>query len=555
MRHPCFSESLLHAPLARRISPWHNDAVPPVDEFGNGDPFGSNATLARYEIFDILGEGAFGKVLRARHQITGRDIALKLLKPFLAQDRTMVARFFQEAQAATAIGHPGIVEILDAGMGDDGQPFLAMELLTGQTLRERLEVSGPLTVQETISVGQQLLAVLEATHARSIVHRNLKPDNLFLRDSDTGNELKVLDFGISKFVNRIDGPLTRTEATMGTPHYMAPEQFLHAATVDHRADLYATAAILYECLSGNRPFAEIREFRILMATVQTAQPKPLRELNADVPRDLAHAIDRGLERNPDDRWASAAAFEAAMIGGTQRPKSVSLSPTVALPARPLGTPGSEDTAPRQDARDMDLRSPTPRNGLAVALVALSVLVSLAVIAAVILAWPSAQDADPAALARRHQRPADLPTPNTVVPSPERGQGSTDAVRRDGGTLPTGLHAHEAGGGPNAAPDNRTDTTPPPKARLRMTIQGNPYWGAAVHRRATAWMGRFRQCTANHRGSFTVDVRTNISKRVSSARPSPATPASQCVARALVQLNLAGIEFPSTSARIRFLFRR
>lgn len=262
--------------------------------------------IDRYEVGELLGQGGFGAVYRARHAVVGTEVALKVLWPDHANDPKQVERFLREARAAAAIGHPNIVRVLDAGQTEDGTAFLAMERLDGETLEERVE-RGPLSIDEAVTVVGDVLDALGAAHDAGIVHRDLKPGNVFLTSA---GEVKLLDFGISKIGG--ESKLTNTGMVLGTPQFMAPEQ-LGGKAIDGRADLYAAATMLYELLVGEVPFPG-KGYDVIVKRVQGAKPPPLLERAPSTPPSLAAAIERGLAFDRDARFANAATFRAALEG-------------------------------------------------------------------------------------------------------------------------------------------------------------------------------------------------------------------------------------------------
>ncbi|MFK8000496.1 MAG: serine/threonine-protein kinase [Polyangiales bacterium] len=269
-------------------------------------------TLAeRYRIMGVLGEGGMGTVFRAEHLASGRRVALKQLRPEQSFDSTAVERFQREARAATATGHENVVKVLDVGFDELGAPFIVMELLAGITLAERLLDQGRVGVDETVEIACQILAGLDAVHAQKIVHRDLKPGNIFL----TPRGLKILDFGISKFhPGEVveEAAITRTGATMGTPHYMSPEQARGARNIDHRADLYALGVILHEALSGKRPYATSNYHALLREIISGERPRLDRVLG--VPQTVSDVVHRAMQSDPGDRFQSAQEMRDALQG-------------------------------------------------------------------------------------------------------------------------------------------------------------------------------------------------------------------------------------------------
>ncbi|MBN1774275.1 MAG: serine/threonine protein kinase [Deltaproteobacteria bacterium] len=211
----------------------------------------------KYRLSRLIGEGGMGEVYEAQHTIIGRRCAVKFLHPEMARQAEVVTRFVREAQAASAIGHRGIIDIYDVGTTPDGAPYLVMEFLEGASLGGRLETSGRLPVHTAVEIVAQVLSALRVAHQRGIVHRDLKPDNIYLVESPgSPMVVKLLDFGISKMTVVGDGQqrMTQTGAVLGTPVYMSPEQAAGRSDADHRLDIYAMGVILFELLTGRLPY-------------------------------------------------------------------------------------------------------------------------------------------------------------------------------------------------------------------------------------------------------------------------------------------------------------
>ena len=279
----------------------------------------TGSSVGNYRITEELSTGGMGAVYRARHDLLGKPAAVKLLRPELCEYPEMVERFFNEARAATAIRHPGIVEVFDFGYHDDGRAYLVMEFLDGESLAARLATTRTSEVGAAV-IARGIASALGAAHAKGIVHRDLKPDNIFLvpdPDMPSGERPKVLDFGIAKLTdaeNRNIGR-TRTGALMGTPQYMAPEQARAAAEIDGRADLYSLGCMLYEMLVGQPPFVAEGAGEIISLQLFAA-PEPPGMRVADLSDDLERIVMKLLEKEPSKRFQSAAevveALSAAM---------------------------------------------------------------------------------------------------------------------------------------------------------------------------------------------------------------------------------------------------
>ena len=266
----------------------------------------SGETMGSYQIVRKIGEGGMGVVHLGMHSILGRPAAIKVLRPGLSLSRDILGRFFNEARAAAAIRHPGIVDIYDFGFLPDGSGYIAMEFLEGETLGSRLRRMRRLPVGASIEIGRQIAAALHAAHGKDITHRDLKPDNVFLvQDPEIGERVKLLDFGIAKLAaNDTGGAQTRTGMVMGTPMYMSPEQCRGARTLDCRSDLYSLGCILYELLAG-RPVFHGDSANDIVAHHMYFQPEPVRSHEPSVPESLDQLIQLLLSKDPAMRPATA----------------------------------------------------------------------------------------------------------------------------------------------------------------------------------------------------------------------------------------------------------
>ncbi len=266
-------------------------------------PLEAGRRLGPYEIVAPLGAGGMGEVYRARDPRLGREVAVKVLPHDAAADPDRLRRFEEEARAIARLSHPNVLAIFDIGVGE--VPYLVTELLDGETLRTLIE-RGPLTARRAIDYALQLVAGLGAAHGRGIVHRDLKPDNIFIT---TDGPLKILDFGLAKQVTRVlddEGTLTRPQTSrgtvLGTLGYMAPEQ-LRGHLVDHRADIFACGAILFEMLTAERAFRGASPADTISAIM--SQPGSALVFSPDTPPALAVVVRRCLEKDPERRFQTA----------------------------------------------------------------------------------------------------------------------------------------------------------------------------------------------------------------------------------------------------------
>lgn len=275
-------------------------------------------TLAgTYEITRLLGEGGMGAVWEARHtRLQGKKVAIKVLHAVVAGDAEAVKRFEREAQIASRLGHPNIVQVHDFNTLPSGAPYLILEYLEGESLAERLQ-RGPIPLPHAMAIARQIASALQAAHNEGIVHRDLKPHNVFLSPTESGGYaaelVKVLDFGISK-IHGSDTVKTQTHAILGTPQYMSPEQARGAHDqVDARTDLFALGAIVYEMLTGRAAFAggSIPE---VMFKVVYEEPPRLGDMMPSLPPPVVQAVEHALLKDMDQRVASASAFIEALTG-------------------------------------------------------------------------------------------------------------------------------------------------------------------------------------------------------------------------------------------------
>ena len=273
--------------------------------------------FGNYRVVRLIGEGAFGEVYLAENPRIERRVAIKILRPMLAQDAELVRRFFNEARAASAIRHPSIVEVFDAGETPEGFPYILMEFLEGVSLKKRLAEVGRLSVAQALEIASQAGSALAAAHAIGIVHRDLKPENLFLvpeAGAPGGERVKILDFGIAKVKQQAGAAGSfRTESglIMGSPTYMSPEQCKDSADVDLRADIYSLATIVYEMMAGRPPYLAPTGVELLLMHLNQT-PRPLRELVPHVPSQVQDAVMRALRQERSDRFEEVAGFVTAL---------------------------------------------------------------------------------------------------------------------------------------------------------------------------------------------------------------------------------------------------
>ncbi|HEX9052510.1 MAG TPA: serine/threonine-protein kinase, partial [Anaeromyxobacter sp.] len=299
----------------------------------------------RYELVAHLATGGMGAVFRARHVHLRKDVAVKVLRPDLTSSAEIVERFRREAEIASALEHDNIVRVTDFGRTPEGYLFLVMELLTGESLFDRLRREGFLPPEEAVPILWQVCAALEAAHALGVVHRDLKPENVFLARSGSGREVtKILDFGIAKIADPSSVSATQSGIVVGTPEYLSPEQAMGIA-VDARADLYAVGLIAWRTLAGRHPF-KADEPRALLMMQATRPVPPLTDNRPDLSAypALVAAVARACAKEPAERQQSAAALKDDL--------AAALGPAFAVPTPATPTPASPALAPPST-------SPTP----------------------------------------------------------------------------------------------------------------------------------------------------------------------------------------------------
>jgi len=312
----------------------------------------------KYRIVRLIGDGGMGAVFEARHEVLCSTVALKFLHPELASRSGLADRFLQEARVSASIQSPHVTRVIDVDQTADGAPYIVMEHLTGETLQQLLDRQLKLPHDQAVDYGLQILSGLEAAHALGVVHRDLKPDNVFVTTTGGGPVLKLLDFGIAKLrqAHEFQRGLTRPGVVMGTPEYMAPEQFYAAERVDHRADLYSLGAMLYEILSGLRP-AYGDDVNQIVAQVALGRIKPLLEHEPDLPPGLAGVVHRALEPDPERRFPNATEMRlelarfagqlshAGRLAANPEAGSVAPPPVVDAPAPAVSAPAPVAATP------------------------------------------------------------------------------------------------------------------------------------------------------------------------------------------------------------------
>jgi serine/threonine protein kinase len=287
----------------------------------------------KYRLLRAVGHGGMGTVFKAENTAIGKIVALKLLHANLADDGVVIQRFQREARTTVTIGHPNIVEVLDMGQEPSGAPYIVMEYVRGKSLKKLLRHDGPLTTQRVARIAGMVLDALAATHKSGIVHRDLKPENILITPRyGEPDFVKVFDFGISTFTEsmaekelKID--LTPTGFTMATPFYASPEQIRGAKGRDPRVDIYAVGVIMYEMLTGHRPF-DGANLPDLCTRILSGDIAPLRVFRLDVPEAFENVVRRALALRAVDRYQTAGDMLWALVPfGASPPRAEDPEPT------------------------------------------------------------------------------------------------------------------------------------------------------------------------------------------------------------------------------------
>jgi serine/threonine-protein kinase len=396
--------------------------------------------VGKYRVVRQIGEGGMGAVYEVRHELLGQRFALKCLHANLSSNQEMAARVIREAQAAAAIGSQHIVYVIDVG-DIEGTPFVVMEYLEGESLEELIRREKRLAPQRAATLMMQVCEALGAAHEKGIVHRDVKPANIFLTVQGSDREwVKVLDFGIAKVqaVSSQSKSLTKTGSTMGTPCYMAPEQLRKTKEVDHRADIYSAGVILYQMLTGSLPF-DADSYEELIVEVIMGTPIPLRKILPNADAALEAVVTRAMARDLAARFQSMDELSDALrpfahpttvVVAPPRPEPVQPPPTKLVPpaeaARvlPPTVMHQEPAQSQQITLTMEHPEPEPARPFPWKIALVGVLV-VGVVAGAVALWPRGVPNDD----------EEQQTPSVRAPEPTDGapvpvEASVSGVWRD-----------------------------------------------------------------------------------------------------------------------------
>ncbi len=323
----------------------------PADGVGlerTGDSLLGQTLAEKYRIDERLKEGGMGTVYRGTHVLMDKTVAIKVLRPSLAADEKIVARFSREARAASRISHPHALSVTDFGESENGIVFLVMEFLNGETLKDVIRREGPMPLARVVEIIRQVGAALDAAHCQGVVHRDLKSENIMLLAANGPDYAKVLDFGIAKIKEHdgaYDPGLTAPDLVIGTPQYMSPEQCSQAPDIDARSDIYSLGVIIYEMLVGHVPFTGPSPTAIMMKHLQEPAPSVLEERN-DLPAAVGRVISRAMAKRPAERYQTISELveDLTIAGGIEE---------APLPPVPQTSQADRIVVPTQEAAQFD----------------------------------------------------------------------------------------------------------------------------------------------------------------------------------------------------------
>ena len=316
----------------------------------------------KYRLVEPIGQGGMATVWRAEHVTLGRAVAIKFLVGIGTNVSHRSERFIREARVIATVRHRHVVDVLDFGVTEEGQPYMVMELLEGVTLSDRLAQGPPLSDALIVDVIATTLSGLAAVHDLGIVHRDLKPENIFLVEDADGLFPKLIDFGVSRgFDHDADGRLTGTGGVVGTPQYMSPEQARGMRDIDARSDIFSMGTVLYECLTGTHPFQSENPGDILIMIVANDLAPP-ESVRPDIPPALAHVIEVAMQKDRAARWQSAREMREALLAARDdlSGRPARRTPRMPIPSAPTLDRPETGTGPASPAHADELPASSGR---------------------------------------------------------------------------------------------------------------------------------------------------------------------------------------------------
>lgn len=461
-----------------------------------GTPAPDEVVAGKYRLTTMLGQGGMGSVWEGVHQTLGTRVAIKFIENDYVESEEARQRFVNEAQAAARLRSKHVVQVFDQGVMADGRPYIVMEFLSGEPLDQRLERVGRLSLPETaVIIGQVCRALIKA-HEAGIVHRDMKPENIFLvHDDEDGTEIaKVVDFGIAKFTDASLGVsnATRTGSVLGTPYYMSPEQARGLRTVDHRADLWSLGVIAYRCVTGSLPFKGEAVGDLLVKICTAPLPVPSQtvpELAGPFDSWFAHA----LGREPEERFQSARELGEALTQAAGLPPRAPMPSAVGLalasgphpaitPSGPSHTPPTLMASPAHTAAAFTHNAIPTKRGAPIGLIAAAVagLLVMGIVGVLVLRAvtaeaapePAASTGAPEASAVTTLRTSELPSSSAPDVSPtvaEPPASASAASEADPSTKPVAKPAVK----PTSKPTATAKPTAKPTATAKPTVTAKP----------------------------------------------------------------------------------
>jgi serine/threonine-protein kinase len=441
------------------------------------------STVDKYTLVRLLGRGGMGAVYEARHAKLSRRFAIKFLLPEFAANRDVLRRFENEAKAAGGLEHPNLAAVTDFGQAVDGAPYIVMEFLQGEDGAKLLRRNGPLPIRRAADLIIQACRGLAVAHRAGIVHRDLKPENIFLTDAGDGrDQVKVLDFGIAKLRTTDASVATGTGATFGTAYYMSPEQARGAGEVDHRSDVWSLGVVLFELLSGRKPFEGGAFLEVVHKILSTEAPA-LDEARPGLPPRLVAVVRQAMRKDLLERIPSvlaladalapfAAAAEAAPPSGlaaTAATAETQATPVTVAPVAATPVTAAPVTATASAGATHARRSRAP---LTIGVVALGLAIAAAL--AFLARAPQSASAPPPPTAAAAPPPAPATEPAPVAPAPAAAPASAPAAAAStAAPAPTSASGHASEPRPNKRTGSRTPRFEPPASRLEPPAPATP----------------------------------------------------------------------------------